>query len=122
MRNFIALCKGKALDEPSLLPPGTRLGPYFGIGLDEGRAHLRGRRIHYRIVLKEDCIPSRRVKSLETVFNALADISRGICLPVSFRCIVGAHPQSSEFYTSTAGCIVTSAMAIFSWMLKAARV
>ena len=78
MRNFMALCKGESLDEPSLLPPGTRLGPYVGTGLNHGRIELRGRRIHYRIVFKEICTPIRRTKAPSAVFNALADVSQGM--------------------------------------------
>ena len=76
-RNFQALCRGEAVDSPSLLAPGTRLGPYFGTGLRKGKPELRGRKIHYRIVFKEDCSPIHREKSPSTVFNALADVAEG---------------------------------------------
>ena len=79
VRNFVGLSQGVTPDEPSLLPPGTRLGPYFGNDLNEGRPELRGRRIHYRIVFKEDCIPIRHQKSPSIVFKVLADVSEGDC-------------------------------------------
>lgn len=65
IRNLQTLCAGQQLAEPSILQPGTRLGPYLSGAFDsEGRSEIRGRRIHYRIVFKEDCLPLHREKSL----------------------------------------------------------
>ena len=111
MRNFIASCQGESLDEPSLLPPGTRLGPYFGSGFNEGRPELRGRKIHYRIVFKEDCVPIRRKKSPSTVLNALADISQGADTPRFRSPIVDILVQSPKSCISTGGCIAILAVA-----------
>ena len=122
IRNFVALCKGEAVNEPSQLPPGTRLGPYYGTGLKWGRTEIRGRRIHYRIVFGEDCIPLRRYKSPSVVFDALADVSKGIfpCLPPSHS--VDARLQPSLSYTNMVGCIAISATTIFWSIRKAACV
>ena len=78
MRNFLSFCAGKSITEPAILPPGTRLGPYFSeYVLTKGETELRGRRIHYRIVFKESGVPIHRIKSPGVVFNALADIASG---------------------------------------------
>ena len=82
-RNFQALCRGEAVDSPSLLAPGTRLGPYFGTGLHEGKPEIRGRKIHYRIVFREDCSPIHHGKSPSVMFNALTNIAEGMHLAIA---------------------------------------
>ena len=76
--NFQSWRSGQELAEPASLPPGTRLGPYLRTTESLG-SERRGRRIHYRIVVKEHCTPLQHEKSPTVVFKVLANVAAGRC-------------------------------------------
>ena len=116
-QNAVRFLQNKPLTDSRFMSAGPPIPPHYVTS--RGLRILLGRRLHYRIVFKELCVPLHSEKSLSGVFTGLKDVCEGNgCFSTCEYVCSRSWWQYHKYCIETVGYIETSATATSSETAK----